>query len=383
MCRTRNNGHRRCPSCTSYPAQARANGNRRMGRLARRKVATHLHDMGLKDTAAAVLSAPPSVLADFVEVVGIDSAVLGDTPLPGASPTAATELITVADAELDKLGAPARAKVAAHLQGIGLKDTAAAVLSASPSVLAGFVEAVGIDTAVLGDSVLPPRLTPAGSVDLVSLADTERDSLARLARRKVAAHLQTIDLPDTAAAVLCSPPSVLAELMDAVGIDTAILGDTPMPQPGDHSAAKLINAAETEHAARRAARKAARSTVIGGQRASLHRGAAVRLAQAVSRSPVVPMRGKPAAVVVPNCRTGEPVVEKWETQAEDVFSYGTRAACRDACAEAEKLCKGCPLMVSCGAGAKERGYTGVAGGRIFVNGRHRLTPSNPARIVAA
>ena len=39
MCRSLKNGtRRRCPSCTSYPAAARANGNRRQGRLARRTI---------------------------------------------------------------------------------------------------------------------------------------------------------------------------------------------------------------------------------------------------------------------------------------------------------------------------------------------------------
>lgn len=86
---------------------------------------------------------------------------------------------------------------------------------------------------------------------------------------------------------------------------------------------------------------------------------------------------------VPNCRTNIGVIAKWETQAEDVFaSAGNKAQCRTACAEAEILCKGCPFVQSCAEKAKSGQYTGIAGGRIFVNGRNRLTPSAPTKIVA-
>ncbi|WP_413783429.1 hypothetical protein, partial [Mycolicibacterium obuense] len=89
------------------------------------------------------------------------------------------------------------------------------------------------------------------------------------------------------------------------------------------------------------------------------------------------------AANVPNCKKNISVVMDWEDRAEDVFAAGaSKAQCRIACAEAEMLCKGCPLMETCAQEAKTTHYTGVAGGRIFVNGRHRLTPSAPARIVA-
>ena len=38
MCRSTKHGGRRCPGCGSYGAAAKANGNRRLGRLARKKV---------------------------------------------------------------------------------------------------------------------------------------------------------------------------------------------------------------------------------------------------------------------------------------------------------------------------------------------------------
>lgn len=46
------------------------------------------------------------------------------------------------------------------------------------------------------------------------------------------------------------------------------------------------------------------------------------------------------------------------------------------------LCKGCPLMDKCARDAKENHYTGIAGGRIFIYGRQRLTPLRADRIVA-
>ncbi|KKF03790.1 hypothetical protein WN67_00645, partial [Mycolicibacterium obuense] len=102
MCRSLKNGQRRrCPSCTSYPAAARANGNRRQGRLARRKVVDHLESLGLAETAAAVLAAPPSVLATFMAATDIDPAILGEVPMPGAGPNGAdvTALVEKATSE--------------------------------------------------------------------------------------------------------------------------------------------------------------------------------------------------------------------------------------------------------------------------------------------
>lgn len=256
MCRSLKNGQRRrCPSCSAFPAAARANGNRRQSRMARRKVVDHLNDLGLVDTAAAVLAAPPSVLAPFMAAVGIDPAILGDVPMPGVGPKAA--------------------------------DVTA----------------------------------------LVRRANDERAQLNRRAAQQ---------------SVVCAAPTISS------------------PRP-------------------RLARVAAPQAV--------HAGAAARLAHAMGggRGRGVPGRAsvvKPAANV-PNCKTNIAVLLNWEDRAEDVFAAGSsKAQCRIACAEAEMLCKGCPLMESCAQEAKDSHYTGVAGGRIFVNGRHRLTPSSPARIVA-
>src|SRR5690606_11095881 len=72
MCRSKSHGSgRRCPGCGSYKAAAKANGNRRLAREARRKVVEHLKEQGLVESAAAVLAAPPSVLKEFMEGLGI------------------------------------------------------------------------------------------------------------------------------------------------------------------------------------------------------------------------------------------------------------------------------------------------------------------------
>ena len=251
MCRSLKNGQRRrCPSCTSFPAAARANGNRRQGRLARRRVVDHLTGVGLVDTANAVMAAPPSVLAPFMAAAGIDPTILGDVPMPGIGPN-------------------------------------------------------GVDATAL-----------------VQLANSERAQQHHRAQQALVAS-------------------------------TAPVSVSPRSRPG----------------------------------VAVHAGAATRLAQAMARGrgPGVPGRrlgAKPAADV-PNCRTNIGVIAAWEDRAEDVFAAGgSKAQCRIARAEAEMLCKGCPLMESCAQDAKDTHYTGVAGGRIFVNGRHRLTPSSPARIVA-
>lgn len=244
MCRSLKDGtRRRCPSCTSYPAAARANGNRRLGRLARRKVVDHLNSIGLTETASAVFAAPPSMLAPLLAALDIDPAIVGDVPLPGTGPS-------------------------------------------------------GSDAAAL-----------------IQQATSERAQWHRRAQAVVA---------------------------------TASVAAAPQR-----------------------ARPAAAVPV--------HAGAAARLARALANR-----RGAAqAAAKVPNCRTNIGVISAWEDRAESVFAAGgNKTQCRVACAEAEMLCKGCPLIESCAQEAKASHYTGIAGGRIFVNGRHRLTPSSPTRIVA-
>jgi hypothetical protein len=227
--------------------------------------------------------------------------------------------------------------------------------------------------------------------------------LGRLARRKVVDHLRSRGLVDSAAAVLAASPSVLAEFMSAMGIDRAVLGDTPMPGPGWTSPTALTLAAKAEVARRQAAQRrsverqwsrcdnarCAPKTIpspAGGQgSSSIDQGAAMRLAQAVARARGRRVGRHPGgAASGPNCRFNMSVIAEWEARAEETFGVGsTKSQCRSACAQAEMLCGGCPLMEACAAEAKASHYTGVAGGRIFVNGRQRVTPSAPARIDAA
>lgn len=108
MCRSTSHGGRRCPGCGSYGAAAKANGNRRLGRLARKKVVNHLTEQGLVTTAKAILSAPPSILPEFMKAMGIDESVLGDTPMPSthSNPPSAGLLIAAAKAEQAALAGP-------------------------------------------------------------------------------------------------------------------------------------------------------------------------------------------------------------------------------------------------------------------------------------
>lgn len=108
MCRSTQHGGRRCPGCGSYGAAAKANGNRRLGRLARKKVVDHLTEQGLVATAKAILAAPPSVLPEFMKAMGIEESVLGDTPMPSthSNPPSAGLLIAAAKAEQDALAGP-------------------------------------------------------------------------------------------------------------------------------------------------------------------------------------------------------------------------------------------------------------------------------------
>ncbi|TCN53466.1 ADP-ribosyltransferase exoenzyme [Rhodococcus sp. SMB37] len=109
MCRSKAHGSgRRCPGCGSYKAAAKANGNRRLAREARKKVVDHLKEQGLIESAAAIQAAPPSVLKEFMEGLGIDPEILGKTPMPSthANPPSAKLLIAQAMAEKEKLAGP-------------------------------------------------------------------------------------------------------------------------------------------------------------------------------------------------------------------------------------------------------------------------------------
>lgn len=109
MCRSKKHGTgRRCPGCGSYAAAAKANANRRLSREARRKVVEHLKGLGLVESAAAVQKAPPSILKEFMEGMGISTDILGDTPLPSthSKPPSAKLLIAQAKAEQENLNGP-------------------------------------------------------------------------------------------------------------------------------------------------------------------------------------------------------------------------------------------------------------------------------------
>ncbi|MGH3582626.1 MAG: hypothetical protein ACRDUB_13645, partial [Mycobacterium sp.] len=76
--------------------------------MARKKVVDHLTELGLVDTAKAILSAPPSILPEFMKAMGIEESVLGDLPMPSthANPPSAGLLIAAAKAEQVALAGP-------------------------------------------------------------------------------------------------------------------------------------------------------------------------------------------------------------------------------------------------------------------------------------
>lgn len=108
MCRAIEHGGRRCPGCGGYAAAAKANGNRRLGRLARKKVVDHLKAAGLTNAASAIQAAPPSILPEFMAAMGIDKSILGDIPMPSthSNPPSAGLLIAAAKAEHEALVGP-------------------------------------------------------------------------------------------------------------------------------------------------------------------------------------------------------------------------------------------------------------------------------------
>jgi len=206
---------------------------------------------------------------------------------------------------------------------------------------------------------------------------------ARLARRKVADYLREQGLCRTAAVVLESPPSMLAEFITAANIPVSVLGDTPMPAPGPAPApaqeAVAASLAETCQTPSLPSRKLSAAPAPPSPAVPVAAAASQRLAEALARVVVA----RPAPMAAPNCGSNFAVILQWEDAAEVVFAEtGSKQQCRRASAEAEMLCKGCPLAQMCAAEAKDSHYSGIAGGRIFVNGRARLTPSRADRIVA-
>ena len=270
MCRSAES--RRCANCTSYATVARQGRHRRLARAARRAVVTHLSSRGLSQTAATVLAAPPSMLAEFMGKFDIPISVLGDLPMPGtgSTPASAAEALRVGWSEIAAVNTSMTTTAAAH-----------------PAPIAG-----DRDHAHL-------------SKGRQALLRTSRPTPTRAPARAV------------------------------------------QPQPSTRPPVDL--------------------------------DAVRRMADALARAAAA----APKPEGKPNCGGNLEVITKWEERAEVVFAEGgSKAQCRAANAEAEMLCKGCPLLESCGRDAKDNHYTGIAGGRIFIYGRQRLTPSRADRIVA-
>jgi len=258
-----------------------------------------------------------------------------------------------------------------------------------------------------------PRRCASCTSHAADVTRRRRRRQALAARRAVMTHLKERGLPQTAEAVLASPPSILAEFMAKFDIPTSVLGDLPMPPAGPTpaSAAAALRIAWAECAAQSASPMPTQDDDT--ERAHLRKGRQALLhtsRPAPTRAPSRPLQPQPStrppmdteavrrvadalaraaatqspSEAKPNCGGSNlEVIITWEEQAETVFAEGSsKAACRAANAEAEMLCKGCPLMKSCARDAKENHYTGIAGGRIFIYGRQRLTPSRADRIVA-
>lgn len=85
MCRNVEDGGRRCPSCNSPKAKAKAAANRRNARQARKKLAQYLHSIGLEETSELVKKSPPSLLGDVIQSLDLNAEeILDDTKLPSA-----------------------------------------------------------------------------------------------------------------------------------------------------------------------------------------------------------------------------------------------------------------------------------------------------------
>lgn len=226
------------------------------------------------------------------------------------------------------------------------------------------------------------RCSHARSYAAVARANGNR-RLSRLARSRVVKHLEGEGLLETARAVQAAPPSALPRFMAELGVDPAVLGEVDMPKPGPRpaDAGALVALAKTERARVQQARaNPPRRLIPAAPRAAAKPNVALRalLAKRFGSAP-----GAAGGATGPQCRSSLALIQKWEMRAEEVFAAeGSRAACRAANAEAEMLCKGCPLLEACAKNARATRYTGIAGGRIFINGRQRLTPSVPTRIVA-
>lgn len=344
MCRSANSGEPRyCANRASYATAARMRRNRRLARDARRAVVTYLNNRGLPNAAAAVWSSPPSMLPEFIRRFGVPTSVLGELPMPGTGPTPAPAgpALRIAWTEARQARAARRA-VATHLHDQGLPQTAAAVLASPPSMLAEFVTRWGVPASVLGDLPTPdPGTNPAPAGDVLRLAATESQALT-------------------------APP---ASESSPDGVDR---GRAHVAKARQALARTTTRPAPTRAPARPQQPQPSTRPPVDAE-------AVRRMAAALARV----VAAQPASEGKPNCGGNIELITKWEEHAEIVFAEGgSRAQCRAAHAEAEMLCKGCPLMEKCARDAKENHYTGIAGGRIFIYGRQRLTPSRADRIVA-
>ena len=355
----------------THSAVCRASGHRRLARLARRKVADYLAADGLTATAAALRTSPPSVLPALMTALEIDQrSVLGDSRMPddrrnGAD---AAALIALARSEHGELS---RARIVNFLTAAGMPETAAAVRISPTTAMGTLGKAFGVPESAL-HRVHPAAAVPDAATKAV-IAAGQREA-GRVARRRVASVLTAAGLPDTANAVRVCAPNVLLPFIAALGLDTRMLAGLPLqPSPYAGAATPLVNTARAE-----------RARIAGASRSAPARRLAIadpRAAAAARRITAARPKGLVAAPV-PNCRKQPEVLVKWEQHAEETFDTGSREQTRKALAEAEMFCKGCPLAASCAETATSTRYTGLAGGRIFVGGRHRAKPSHLVRIVA-
>ncbi len=335
----------------SNPAEtAKANGSRRRARAARKRVVDYLIGRGLVTTAQLVWASPPSLLPEFMAALDISPDILGDLPMPGTgpAPVPAAAAIAAARAELAVLAetnVASRAKVVEHLTGLGLTETANVLAASPPAILAEFIIEFDISPTILGDLPIPAPEVGASAALAV-----------RTAWREVS-RLRATDIVDPHTGV--SPAAAQDSAHRAKGrqalIHTRRTGASRPParpvQPESPSRPPAVDPAAMSRLAAAFARAAAGAPKQDGQ---------------------------------PNCSGSNlEVITKWENHAEEVFAAeGTVAQCRVANAEAQMLCAGCPMIEMCAREAKANHYTGVAGGRIFVYGRPRLTPSTADKIVA-
>lgn len=120
MCKAKHQGGKRCKSCGTVASSMKANGNRRQGRIARKKVADALKEQGLPKTAALVMESPPSMLPELMSALGIDPEILGDTPMPSThvTPPSAELLIAFAASEKAELEADAEPQISPERQAL-------------------------------------------------------------------------------------------------------------------------------------------------------------------------------------------------------------------------------------------------------------------------